>query len=173
MINYDKFGQAYCTQEDLCDVLYKNPNQDISKFLLVQEETDLYNKSVERYFNQVPTINAYKMLDGDIEDFDNFNQSHWDMPNEYKELDICAWLLEQCNHDTELQRVGEELLLYQERDLFDLLKFLKYFIDTLRSNDIVWGVGRGSSVASFVLYLIGVHKINSIYYDLDISEFLR
>jgi DNA polymerase III alpha subunit len=43
----------------------------------------------------------------------------------------------------------------------------------MRKHNIVWGVGRGSSVASYVLYLIGVHKINSMYYDLDIEEFLR
>jgi DNA polymerase III alpha subunit len=69
--------------------------------------------------------------------------------------------------------VGEELILYQERNLFDLLRFLKYLIDTLKKNKIVWGVGRGSSVASYVLYLLGVHKINSLYYDLDIKEFLK
>jgi hypothetical protein len=72
-----------------------------------------------------------------------------------------------------LQRVGKELLLYQERDLFPLLKQLKYIVDIWRENNIVWGVGRGSSVASYVLYLIEVHRINSIYYDLDIEEFLR
>jgi DNA polymerase III alpha subunit len=69
--------------------------------------------------------------------------------------------------------VGLELLLFQERDLFLLLKQLKYIVDTWRKNNIVWGVGRGSSVASYVLYLIGVHKINSIYYDLNIEEFLK
>jgi DNA polymerase III alpha subunit len=46
-------------------------------------------------------------------------------------------------------------------------------VDVMREQDIVWGVGRGSSVASYVLYLIGVHKIDSLYYDLDIAEFLR
>jgi DNA polymerase III alpha subunit len=46
-------------------------------------------------------------------------------------------------------------------------------VETMRVNNIVWGVGRGSSVASYVLYLIGVHKIDSMYYDLDIEEFLR
>jgi DNA polymerase III alpha subunit len=73
----------------------------------------------------------------------------------------------------ELQRVGTELLLYQERNMFDLLRFLVYIVDVMREQDIVWGVGRGSSVASYVLYLIGVHKIDSLYYDLDIAEFLR
>jgi DNA polymerase III alpha subunit len=65
------------------------------------------------------------------------------------------------------------LLLYQERDLFNLLRYLKYTIDTFRKNNIVWGVGRGSSVASYCLFLLGVHKIDSMYYDLDIAEFLR
>ena len=57
--------------------------------------------------------------------------------------------------------------------MFMLLKYLKYLVDTMRNNNIVWGVGRGSSVASFVLFLIGVHKINSLYYDLPIEEFLK
>jgi len=43
----------------------------------------------------------------------------------------------------------------------------------MRENGIVWGVGRGASVASYVLYLIGVHRINSIQYGLDWREFLR
>jgi DNA polymerase III alpha subunit len=57
--------------------------------------------------------------------------------------------------------------------MFDLLFYLKYLVDTMRENKIVWGVGRGSSVASYVLYLIGVHKIDSIKYELDINEFLK
>lgn len=63
--------------------------------------------------------------------------------------------------------------MYQDRDAFDLLRYLKYLVDTMRANNVVWGVGRGSSVASFVLYLIGVHKINSLSYDLDPTEFLK
>ena len=95
------------------------------------------------------------------------------MPKEYKELDIAAFVLGLCKEEHELQRVGEELILYQERNLFDLLRYLKYLIDTLRKNSIVWGVGRGSSVASYVLFLIGVHKIDSLYYNLNIDEFLK
>lgn len=54
-----------------------------------------------------------------------------------------------------------------------LLRYMIYLVDYMRENKIVWGVGRGSSVASYVLYLIGIHKINSIHYDLDWKEFLR
>jgi DNA polymerase III alpha subunit len=95
------------------------------------------------------------------------------MPDQYKNMDIAQFVLDQCANDNELQRAGQELLLFQERDMFDLLKYLKYLVDIMRDNNIVWGVGRGSSVSSFVLYLIGIHKINSLYYDLSIEEFLK
>jgi DNA polymerase III alpha subunit len=57
--------------------------------------------------------------------------------------------------------------------LFDVLKYLKYLVDVMTQNQLIWGVGRGSSVASFVLYKIGVHRVDSLYYDLDIKEFLK
>ena len=95
------------------------------------------------------------------------------MPQEYKELDIAEYLLNLCQTDAELQRVGLELLEYQKIDFFDALCFLKYFVDTMRDNNIVWGVGRGSSVASYVLYLLGIHKIDSIKYNLSPDEFFK
>jgi DNA polymerase III alpha subunit len=82
-------------------------------------------------------------------------------------------VLDKCNGDAELQRAGKELFLFQEKGMFPLLRYLKYLVDTLQHNNVIWGVGRGSSVASFVLYLLGVHRINSLYYDLDIEEFLK
>lgn len=107
------------------------------------------------------------------EEFDRRCQTHWHMPQSYRDLDIAAWILNQCQSDPELQRCGQELLLYQERGLFDLLRYLKYLVDTMRANNLVWGLGRGSSVASYVLYKLGVHRIDSLYYDLDPHEFLR
>ena len=95
------------------------------------------------------------------------------MPLEYQDLDIAEHVLSLCTTQEQLQRCGEELLLYQERDLFDLLRYLKYLVDTMAANHVIWGVGRGSSVASYVLYKLGVHKIDSMFYDLDVAEFLR
>jgi DNA polymerase III alpha subunit len=72
-----------------------------------------------------------------------------------------------------LRRMAEELAAYEERGLIDLLRYMIYLVDFMRENNIVWGVGRGSSVASYVLYLIGVHRIDSVHYGLDWREFLR
>jgi DNA polymerase III alpha subunit len=53
------------------------------------------------------------------------------------------------------------------------LRYLKYLVDVMQNNRMIWGVGRGSSVASYVLYLLGVHRIDSMFYELDPKEFLR
>ena len=95
------------------------------------------------------------------------------MPEEYKELDIRELLLAKTNSDSERKRVVTELNVYEVRGLLDLLRFLVYLIDTMKENDIVWGVGRGSSVASYVLYLIGVHRVDSLKYNLEFDEFLN
>ena len=172
-MNSDKFGQVYFTSSDLCDLLYKDPSLDLTNFLV--EDPDEYNNSIKYLYAELDKLKKYHPLPDnyDIEVFHSVRQSIWHMPEEYKNLDITQWILDQCKTEEELQRVAQELLLYQERNLFDLLKFMKYLVDTLRKNNIVWGVGRGSSVASYILYLIGVHKINSLYYDLDIEEFLK
>jgi DNA polymerase III alpha subunit len=57
--------------------------------------------------------------------------------------------------------------------MIPVLKTMKYVVDTLRANGVVWGVGRGSSVASYCLFLLGVHKIDSIKYKLSIGEFFK
>ena len=131
---------------------------------------------MSQILENVPAFMEYdKMCQEDltVEAYDHRCQSTWFMPEEYKTLDIAAHVLGLCNTDPELQRVGQELLLFQERNLFDLLRYLKYLVDIMRSNNVIWGVGRGSSVASYVLYLLGVHRIDSMYYDLDPTEFLR
>ena len=108
-----------------------------------------------------------------VPDWDQVRQQQWFMPDSYRVLDIAQHVLDLCTTDAELQRTGQELLMYQERDLFDLLRYMKYLVDVMREYNVIWGIGRGSSVASYVLYLLGVHRVNSLYYDLDPGEFLR
>ena len=171
-MSYDRYGQYYCTSEELCKLLYRNPELDVSRFQL--SDAEQYNRGVQELYADLPRALAYvENTAATVEEFDRQNQQHWHMPDEYQQLDIAAHILSLCGSAAELQRVAEELLLYQERDLFNLLRYLKYLVDTMRANGVVWGVGRGSSVASHVLYLLGVHHINSMYYDLDIAEFLK
>ena len=101
------------------------------------------------------------------------NDENWYMPAEYRGLSLWNYLMVRCDTQEQRDRVEQELEEYEKRGLYPLLRFMIYLVDTLRENDIVWGVGRGSSVASYVLYLIGVHRVDSIKYDLDYKEFFR
>jgi len=163
----DKFGQMIFSQKDLCDVYLTDPEKTLKQVFI--EEDIKFLDTLEN----LPELVKYIPSNQTVEEFDNNQSSIWFLPEEYKQMDIAKWVLDQCKSDDELQRAGEELLLFQERDMFILLQYLKYLVDTMRKNNIIWGVGRGSSVASFVLYLIGVHKINSLYYQLSIEEFLK
>lgn len=165
----DEFGQLILNDNDLLEILYKNPKKRFQKVL--SENSIVFPDILELEY--IPDIKQYQELNISVIDFDIQNQNNYFMPDEYKNLDIAKYVLDLCVTDVELQRVGTELLLYQERNMFNILKYLKYLVDTLKSNNIVFGVGRGSSVSSYVLYLLGVHKINSLYYDLDITEFLK
>jgi DNA polymerase III alpha subunit len=124
------------------------------------------------WVEQVPKMTYWSETNSQ-EVFDHAQQSTWHMPEEYRKLDIAEHVLKLCIIEAQLQRCGAELLLYQERGLFDLLRYLKYLVDVMKENHVIWGVGRGSSVASYVLYLLEVHRIDSIYYELDPTEFLR
>jgi DNA polymerase III alpha subunit len=165
----DIYGQQIYNEMELCLLYLQDPFRTINKALV---ENEIKFDEILQLEN-VPELIKYNSLDITVEQFDNLNQSNWLMPEKYKTMDIAQYVLEQCNGEAELQRAGEELLLFQERDMFVLLRYLKYLVDTMRENNIVWGVGRGSSVASFVLFLLGIHRINSLYYDLSIDEFIK
>ena len=168
MIN-DYYGRPIYTERDLVDVYMKNPKQNLNN-TLTDKKIDIVH---ELEIGNAPHLIEHSLAQLSVADFDEEMRSKWHMPQKYRELDIAAWLLKQCKHEDEFQRVGKELLLYQKRGQFLLLQYMKYLVDLMRENNIVWGVGRGSSVSSFVLFLIGIHRINSIYYGLDIEEFLK
>ena len=166
----DNHGQIILTEDDLCDLYMRDPTRNI-KNCLVDKQINL--DSIFLSDENLPTLVEYIDNKLSTEEFDELNQSQWQMPDEYYEIDIAKWVLDQCKNEEELQRAGDELIKFHDRNMFPLLKYLKYLVDTMRRNNIVWGVGRGSSVASYVLYLIGIHRINSLYYQLSVDEFLK
>lgn len=105
----------------------------------------------------------------------------WNIPAQYKSLDVVGYL---CGaHDILFEndpereareiRLAQELVIYESQGLYDVLRAIIWIINTLTARDTVWGVGRGSSVSSYVLYVIGVHDVDSYAYNLDIDDFLH
>jgi Bacterial DNA polymerase III alpha NTPase domain len=170
----NKFGEMIFNETDVCDLIMQGHTPDSLRGMLVDHTVDI--ERVVRYVElAVDTFNYTVLQETNLSilDYDLERQRRWHMPDRYRELDIAQHVLDLCKNDAELQRCGQELLLYQERDLFPLLQYLVYLVDVMQANRVIWGVGRGSSVASFVLYKLGVHRINSLYYDLSVDEFLR
>ena len=75
--------------------------------------------------------------------------------------------------DAYIDRLAIELDEYTQRNMMHILKYLIYMMDVCKQNNIVTGIGRGSSVSSLVLYLIGTHHIDPVKYSLSYKEFLR
>lgn len=171
--NRDLIDMIYSGHIDKCHVVLCEPSDDVEKFNTLMEEQNL------------PTLSKYIPLDVDQKTFDGACQSEWFMPEEYKNLDIGAYVMSKLMEKVgtieayeiqemeEFKRVLEELEAFKKHEMENLLRYMIYLVDFMKQNGIVWGVGRGSSVASYILYLIGVHRIDSIQYGLDWREFLR
>ena len=184
LMKTDELGIPRFSNRDLIDMIYSG-NADKVHVVLCDHSDDIdkFNSAMEE--QGLDPLQKYIPLDVDQKTFDGVCQSEWFMPDEYKNLNVLNWLqatlmekLQDPDDNNilttkEWTRVCEEYEEYKKRGMLDLLRYMVYLVDFMRENNIVWGVGRGSSGASYVLYLIGVHKINSIQYGLDWQEFLR
>ena len=162
--NKDLINMIYTGHADKVHVVLCDANDDVDKFNTAMEEQGL------------DKLQKYIPLDVDQKTFDGVCQGEWFMPDEYKDINVYQYVLSKaetpCPQHIQ-DRIWEELHEYKNRGMAPLLRYMIYLVDFMRENNIVWGVGRGSSVASYVLYLIGVHKIDSIQFGLDWREFLR
>lgn len=173
-MNTDQYGQIVLDENDVIDLVMQGRDIKAMRSVMVDRSVDL--ESLVRIMDDPGQLLTWTFPEGSdiaVPEFDLIRQAQWFMPDRYKTMDIAQHVLDLCQSEAELQRCGQELLLYQDRDLFDLLRYLVYLVDVMRDHRVIWGVGRGSSVASYVLYKIGVHRIDSLYYDLDPGEFLR
>jgi DNA polymerase III alpha subunit len=168
----DELGIPRFTNRDLIDMIYSGHADKVHVVLCdPSDDVDKFNTAMEA--QGMSPLQKYIPLDVDQKTFDGVCQSEWFMPDEYKNINVFEYCVKKTEKPHEYKRVDEELEEFKKRGMIDLLRYMIYLVDFMRKNNIVWGVGRGSSVASYVLYLIGVHRINSIQYGLDWREFLR
>lgn len=163
----DKQGNIVYFPDALIELLYKDV--DINDVYFTEDNDDV------KLFNQY----AYENFDG--KEFKNptklktleERKHDWFYPKSYDEIFLEDYFLNLCNNDIEKDRVKLELKMFLERDMEKFLRFCIYFSDMIKENNWVVGCGRGSSVSSYCLYLINIHMVDSIKYDLDIKEFLK
>ena len=161
----DKHNRYISDENTGIEMLYKGVELSNAEF---GNSTDIVK--FQQFANDLD-VNLLKILGDD--DYDRINT--YNIPEHYKSLDVKEYVRQLVSDGDSDQtgRVEMELTMFEERNLFPVIQILIYIIETMRKHKLVWGVGRGSSVASYVLYLIGAHKVNSLSYNLDIEEFLK
>lgn len=169
----NSYGQTSLTEKEIFDALYTK-TIDTLLYVSVDDKnvSEKFNLSNKENFEDFHNLNFFTDISISKEKFDKINQSEWFYLKNYKNLDIKEYLYNICPESNK-NRLDQELSLYEKNNLLELLKFLKYLVDIMKTHNILWGVGRGSSVSSYVLFLLEIHKIDSIKHDLDISEFLN
>lgn len=152
----------------------------------VDELSKIYDiKYVDYYTDEIKNYN--RLVSDKIQLKTNSSELHldlgWNFPIEYMELDLLDFIYNKHIELTSSMNIDEinnrDIRLIQEYQLFEqcnqlnLIRTSIYIVDTLEKNNLIWGVGRGSSVSSYLLYIIGLHDIDSFGYNLDISDFLK
>lgn len=122
-------------------------------------------------------ITTKQEIDADQISFD------WKIPPEYLNIDVRKHVADVAAKKLAMyigaplkirtDRINRELNEYAKRGLLDVLKVLIYTIDQFKENKVVWGVGRGSSCASYILFLLEVHSVDPIKYDIPLEEFFK
>lgn len=108
----------------------------------------------------------------------------WQIPDKYKALDVDAYMqdafinrVDQAYTPEQFTAGAERLITemheFARRGMLDVLRTIIYVIDEMTRTDQVWGVGRGSSCASYVLYLLGLHVVDPIRFNVALEEFMH
>lgn len=168
----DAWGRTIFEPESIIEMMMNGT--DVSSLLIEESPiVEEYNQWCER-FNKVDfKIETPAEPKNTPEEEHAYRATQWMISDEIKTIDVRGFLLSMCVNEAQRDRINYEMDLFEQRELIPLLQLMMFLVDHFRRNGIVWGVGRGSSVASFVLYLIGVHKIDPIRYGLDVREFLK
>ena len=160
-------GTVILSESAAVEALYAGSNLD-GCVIDSHEDVDLYQQSI-------------RLLDMDMlnlcTDPQQLSQqdwyAEWTTPAPWSQMSVLDHCMDRCATDEQRIRVCEEYKLFDDRKMIPVLRHLIWMVDDMRKRGIVWGVGRGSSVSSYVLFLIGINRIDPLKFDLDVSEFLK
>ena len=151
----------------------------------------LEGKSIDKLFPEE--------VDDDVRKFNKYNETYkldikssiepldktYLIPDKYCNINLKVYFLSLFNNylkvnpmsdddiEIRINRILEEVRLIKEYNIENLIRTAIYIVDVFEEKSVVWGTGRGSSCACYCLYLLGLHEVDSVKYDLDLDEFFR
>lgn len=102
----------------------------------------------------------------------------WTIPKKYLELNITELCIDalaekRLDDDEYIERLSWELNKMEEKNMHQFVRCLLYVIHQFEEKDVLWGVGRGSSCASLIMYLLGINKVDPVKYGIPAEEFFK
>lgn len=163
----DDEGNVVYFTNALMELLYRG--EIPSNILYPKDDPDvaMFNKNSYENYDDV-----YYSFPERLETLEE-RKDFWFYPDSYDEIDLNEYFIKLCKTPIEIQRVNEELELYKQKGFEKFLRFCIFLSDRIKENGWVIGCGRGSSCASYLLFLIKIHLVDSIKYGLNIREFLK
>jgi len=171
VVKTNEYGEIELSELEAFNALYSGKIVSLDNMYI--DFVEQFNKARQTNADRISDLKSLPVHTESMDQFDKDNQNTWFMPADAVQENLVEMLYSMCTTAQQTERVSTELELFIQHNMMDVLFYCKYLVDTMKENNIVWGVGRGSSVASYVLYLIGVHRVDSIKYNLDIKEFLK
>jgi len=161
-------GTVICTSAAIVEMLYSGRNIDGVLCDRAEDQIEWANAARDCDTDWIGPVHATGPCYQGVDWF-----QHWLTPEPYSSIDLRSWCIERCASEIEVNRANREIDEFESRGMVSIMKHLIYCADMWRQQGVVWGVGRGSSVCSFVLHLIGINRINPIEHGLDIGEWLK
>ncbi len=133
-----------------------------------------YNKSSG---NATP-IGTWESTGDGTEVWPDSETFEWTIPKKFLELDIvslCVTALRDKNltDDDYIERLAWELKQMDEKDMHQFVRCLLYVTHQFKEKGVLWGVGRGSSCASLIMYLLGINRVDPVKYNIPAEEFFK
>lgn len=166
-------GEETLTKQGLYDVILSDEQLEGIKISERDKEIEKFQKLTGISFD-LKTKPNYNKIDDSFSlpvKYQKINLEEYFIKRMKKRIDLS--LMSESDKAVTVERILTELEMYENRGLSDVLKTAIYIVDTFKENNLVWGPGRGSSCCSYLLYLIELHDVDSIAFDLPIDEFLR
>lgn len=153
-------GKSIIEPESIADLLLNGVTPDKILTTEISEEVELFNQMSDVKIDLYDENKEVKL------DFS------WQLPQKYLELDLIEYFSHFITPKNE-ERICEELELVMKFQIENEMRTIIYVVDILKDKKVVFGVGRGSSCASYLLYCIGIHQVDCLKYDIPASEFFH
>lgn len=157
----------------------------ISSYLLKLNNFDWKKTYVNEIDDDAKMFNKLTNMELTIkEDLSSLNNDYT-IPDRYKSINLKKHVFNLLDIETQkrkydthaiekrIKRVTNELYQIKLLNMEMLFKTIIFLIDFMIEHNVLWGVGRGSSCASYVLYLMDLHKVDAVKYNIDYFDFFR